>query len=211
MGPEDAARSSVLAERTRQLHPRVLTGMGIGVSLRSSILTPTRPLHSSKLASGRQTYLDGSWYLGASFSPDSKLFAVGGWGKEVRLWETATRKEVTRLSGFLGSVWSVAFSPDGKRLATASNGKETIKLWDVESHQELLILEGQGSWFDSTAFSPDGNVLGSKNSRAYCISGGHRLGHRSKRPSERRRKPRQAPRRQNSSRATINPKSSNSL
>jgi WD40 repeat protein len=75
---------------------------------------------------------------------------------------------VATLRGFLLGVHSVAFSPDGTRLAVGSAGHEAIKLWDVESHQELLTLEGQGSLFHATAFSPDGNLMGSRNS-AYTL------------------------------------------
>jgi WD40 repeat protein len=71
---------------------------------------------------------------------------------------TAVR-EVATLRGFLLGVNSVAFSPDGKRLATASSGKEAIKLWDAASHQELLTLEGNGLIWE-TKFSPDGRILG---------------------------------------------------
>jgi WD40 repeat protein len=112
---------------------------------------------------GGETKFSRGWHPAASFSPDSKLFAIGGWGRAARLWETATRKEIATFGGFLGSVWSVAFSPDAERLAVGSNGKEAIKLWAVGSHQEVLTLEGRGSSFESTAFSPDGSILGSKN------------------------------------------------
>jgi WD40 repeat protein len=115
------------------------------------------------LATGRETNLRGHLYAAASFSPDSKLFAAGGWGRFARLWETATPKEVATFQGFLSSVWSVTFSPDSRRIAIGSNGTEAVKLWDVESRQELLALKGQGSVFNSSAFSPDGNVLGAKN------------------------------------------------
>ena len=58
---------------------------------------------------------------------------------------------------------SVALSPDGKRLATGSNGKEAIKLWDLQSHEGILTLEGEGSQFWKSGFSPDGNLLGAVN------------------------------------------------
>jgi WD40 repeat protein len=103
----------------------------------------------------------------ASFSPDGKTLAAASSDGFVRLWDTATWREVTTLRGFLLACHSVAFSPDGNRLAAGSNGKEAVKLWDIHSHRQLLTLEGQGSEFGPTAFSPDGKVLGSSNHEGY--------------------------------------------
>ena len=99
----------------------------------------------------------------AAFSPDGRLFAAVSRLGTGCLWETAPARKLATLHGFLQGMNSVAFSPDGKRLAIGGDGNEAVKLWDVESLQELLTLEGQGSTFNAAAFSPDGNVLAASN------------------------------------------------
>jgi hypothetical protein len=57
-------------------------------------------------------------------------------------------------------VRSVAFSPDGARLASGSVD-DTMKVWDARTGQELLSLQGHTVWVTSVAFSPDGARLAS--------------------------------------------------
>lgn len=63
-------------------------------------------------------------------------------------------------TGHTKDINSVAFSPDGKTLASGS-GDETIKLWDVESGNELRTLAGHTMPVYSVAFTPDGKTLAS--------------------------------------------------
>jgi WD40 repeat protein/transcriptional regulator with XRE-family HTH domain len=55
-------------------------------------------------------------------------------------------------------VWSVAFSPDGKRIATASQDG-TAKIWDAFTGGELLTLSGHIGSVNGVAFSPDGKLI----------------------------------------------------
>ncbi|MEZ4661352.1 MAG: WD40 repeat domain-containing protein [Caldilineaceae bacterium] len=78
----------------------------------------------------------------------------------VRLWDTASKQEVSQLIGHTNGVWSVVFSPDGTQLATAG-ADSTVRIWDVVSKKEVSQLVGHANGVLSVAFSPDGTQLAS--------------------------------------------------
>jgi WD40 repeat protein/predicted Ser/Thr protein kinase len=114
--------------------------------------------------------------LGVSFSPDGKQLASATQDGTVKLWDAASGQKLFTLNGQPDdgkqhdgrhldlppptAVFDVAFSPDGKQLASASQDR-TAKLWDTATGQELLTLKGHTSLVHGVAFSPDGKRLAS--------------------------------------------------
>ncbi|MCX6928237.1 MAG: hypothetical protein NT154_34255, partial [Verrucomicrobia bacterium] len=92
-------------------------------------------------------------------SPDGGLVAATDNG-QVGLFDLAKGESIEApLHGHLNPVYSIAFSPDGRRLISASGGREVAKLWDVSTRQELLTLGGTGSLLYAARWSADGDVI----------------------------------------------------
>jgi WD40 repeat protein/serine/threonine protein kinase len=81
----------------------------------------------------------------------------------VQVWDVATGKDVGKLLGHDNPVETVAFSSDGKLLASGSVDK-TVKIWEPATGKGLLTLEGHKGPVRSVAFSPDGMRLASASS-----------------------------------------------
>jgi WD40 repeat protein/predicted Ser/Thr protein kinase len=84
--------------------------------------------------------------------------AVAQMGGRITLWDFAARRCLGTLVGHNAAVWSLAFTPDGTRLASASRDM-TVRLWDTASRKEVLPLQGFASEVRGVAFSPDGRRL----------------------------------------------------
>src|SRR5438445_3760580 len=72
----------------------------------------------------------------------------------------AQRPELIVQTGHSSSVEAIAFSPDG-RLIASIGGDAALKLWEVSTGRELRTLKGHSAGLTSVAFSPDSKIVAS--------------------------------------------------
>ena len=99
-----------------------------------------------------------------AWHPKRNVIAVAGgvpsqWGG-VALVDVSAGFQVRYLCDLAESALSVAFSPDGSRLA-AGAGDRTIRFFDTASGKQTRILKQHADWVQSVAFSPNGKLLAS--------------------------------------------------
>ncbi|HZY87801.1 MAG TPA: serine/threonine-protein kinase [Gemmataceae bacterium] len=98
-----------------------------------------------------------------AFSPDGRFVAAPS-GRDVVVWDAATGRPALRIKArSTVSVWGLAYSPDGRRLASVVD-ERTVQVWDVsagpgEVTAPLLTLRGPHAWNVRLAFGPDGRRL----------------------------------------------------
>ncbi|MFG1687160.1 NACHT and WD repeat domain-containing protein [Nonomuraea sp. NPDC049269] len=98
--------------------------------------------------------------MALEFSPDGSIIATGSDDGTARLWDTATRRQlgapITRPKYECSDV-ELAFSPDGRTLATAC--LSTIRFYDVATHHELGAPLKHEEVVSAIAYNPDGKTF----------------------------------------------------
>jgi WD40 repeat protein/tetratricopeptide (TPR) repeat protein len=107
---------------------------------------------------------------GVAFSPDgSRIASAGGSGNpqdvagaaqpgEVKVWDARAGSELLTLRGHTAVVQAVAFSPDGRRIASGSYD-HTVRVWEGQADAPALPLLGHMGEVKSVVFAPDGDRL----------------------------------------------------
>jgi WD40 repeat protein len=101
--------------------------------------------------------LNNEWTYAMVFSADGKRFASAGTGP-VHLWDAATLSPVATETGFQGRINALAFSPDGRTLAAASDDG-TSRVWMSDTGREVAILRGHGKQQIDLAYLKNSNSL----------------------------------------------------
>jgi WD40 repeat protein len=94
------------------------------------------------------------------FSPDGSLLVAASGDDnsyEIALWEVESGQLIHTLAGHTAIIWDVAFSPDGRFLASGSKD-QSVRVWQVEDGEQIQVFNTPGE-VTSVAFTPDGRYL----------------------------------------------------
>lgn len=88
-----------------------------------------------------------------AFAPDSGLLATADRAGEIRLWNPTTGAVVRRFAGHDGAIWSLAFTAEGERLMSASDGE--VRFWNLEGNEPSGELTPADGRVTRAVLSPD--------------------------------------------------------
>ena len=144
IGPQDSLYAAAISANDRW----ILTGSA----------DSTARLWPSQIDSNPRAFRHRSPVLSISLNADGSRLGVGTTGGHAYLWDTATGRELYRLSGHQYPIESVALSPNGKYLATAGDDY-TVRIWLTETGKQLRLYQDFSANNWAVRFSPDSKTL----------------------------------------------------
>ena len=97
--------------------------------------------------------------MGIEYSPDGRQLASGSMTEDTaKIWDSESGEKILTLFGHEGPVYSIIFSPDGKRLVTTS-ADATARVWEADTGKWLFTLLGHTASVFRVSFSPDGKLI----------------------------------------------------
>ncbi len=104
---------------------------------------------------------DGNWVTSVTFSSNYEVLGIGCSNSSIKLWDIKNSKWLKTLFGYIYAIQSIAFSPDGKFIASVSNTNtdRSLKVWNVQSATCLDNFSERSKTLTAVAFSPDGKTI----------------------------------------------------
>lgn len=92
------------------------------------------------------------------FSRDGTRLATGGGDRLIKIWETATHRELARLEGHGAQVLAVAFNPDATQVVSGGADKE-LNMWDVTTREKINGLGNHTAAVNAVSWPGDGKTI----------------------------------------------------
>jgi WD40 repeat protein len=160
----------------------------------AALAAPPKPA-STEATAGPQLMLDTGGHMakvnGLAITPDGKQIVSGSQDKTIRIWDIETGKTVRMIRGEVapgnwGTIFALALSPDGRRLAVGGQfhrsdraAGSAVRVYDFVSGKVEALLRGHEDVVFALAFAPDGKHLlsgsGDKTAIIWDVATGQRI------------------------------------